>query len=172
MNCPAQCCCTVFDPGLVQSPCSAASVSASSACDLTSPCGGYGQGYAPLVNWAHDMVSTLHKPATLQPPPATSAAASNLGSSPVGMDVVITSGSSAALDSLVRMLLNPGDPILLEEYTYAHIVEAHLLPAQSSCWQCSCRVGLVPSHLDSLMTTSGRLLDWPCPGCCTPSPQV
>eukprot|EP00775_Hariotina_reticulata_P010800 gene10800-10956_t len=110
------------------------------------------KGYAPLVSWAHDMVSTLHKPATLQPPPATSAATSNLGGSPVGMDVVITSGSSAALDSLVRMLLNPGDPILLEEYTYAHIVEAHLLPAQVELLAVQLDSGgLVPSHLDSLM---------------------
>jgi DNA-binding transcriptional MocR family regulator len=69
------------------------------------------------------------------------------------MDVVITSGSSAALDSLVRMLLNPGDPILLEEYTYAHIVEAHLLPAQVELLAVQLDSGgLVPSHLDCLMT--------------------
>jgi DNA-binding transcriptional MocR family regulator len=44
------------------------------------------------------------------------------------MQVVMTQGSSAALDCLFRMLLNPGDPVLLEEYTYAHVVEADLLP--------------------------------------------
>lgn len=67
------------------------------------------------------MVTSLHQPATINPtlpPPAA----------PIGMEIVITQGSSAALDSLCRMLLNPGDPVLLEEYTYAHVVEADLLP--------------------------------------------
>lgn len=78
------------------------------------------QGHAPLVSWARDMVTSLHQPATLRHPPPPAA--------PIGMEIVITQGSSAALDSLCRMLLNPGDPVLLEEYTYAHVVEADLLP--------------------------------------------
>jgi DNA-binding transcriptional MocR family regulator len=92
------------------------------------------QGYAPLVSWAYNMVASLHKPATLlpQPNPSHSNAATNSSSSsatePIGMQVVMTQGSSAALDCLFRMLLNPGDPVLLEEYTYAHVVEADLLP--------------------------------------------
>jgi DNA-binding transcriptional MocR family regulator len=36
--------------------------------------------------------------------------------------------SSASLDALARILLNPGDAVLLEEYTYSHHVESHLLP--------------------------------------------
>jgi DNA-binding transcriptional MocR family regulator len=88
------------------------------------------QGYSPLVSWAHNMVASLHHPATLLPQPNPSAATFTNSSSaePIGMQVVMTQGSSAALDCVFRMLLNPGDPVLLEEYTYAHVVEADLLP--------------------------------------------
>jgi DNA-binding transcriptional MocR family regulator len=46
----------------------------------------------------------------------------------VGLDVAITPGASAALDALVRVLVDPGDAVVVEEFTYAHMVEAHLLP--------------------------------------------
>lgn len=103
------------------------------------------QGYPPLVSWARDLVVSLHQPATLQKHGQTAHTAGDsdvqqqhLHSAeqqpqqqqhePVGMDVVITPGASAALDSLVRVLVNPGDPVLVEEFTYAHMAEAHLLP--------------------------------------------
>jgi hypothetical protein len=91
------------------------------------------QGYAPLVSWAHNMVASLHHPATLLPQPTINSSSANScanssSAEPIGMQVVMTQGSSAALDCLFRMLLNPGDPVLLEEYTYAHVVEAGLLP--------------------------------------------
>jgi DNA-binding transcriptional MocR family regulator len=87
------------------------------------------QGYGPLVAWARDMVTSLHKPATLQQHTAGIPQQPNPQQvEPVGMDVVITPGASAALDSLVRVLVNPGDPVLVEEFTYAHMAEAHLLP--------------------------------------------
>lgn len=47
------------------------------------------QGYQPLQSWAYDLMLQLHKPATLPP-------------SPVGFDVTIAPGASAALDALVR----------------------------------------------------------------------
>lgn len=72
------------------------------------------------------MVTSLHKPATLQQHTASASHAQQ--AEPVGMDVVITPGASAALDSLVRVLVNPGDAVLVEEFTYAHMAEAHLLP--------------------------------------------
>lgn len=77
------------------------------------------------------MVMSLHKPATLKQQPASELQQPQTQPQhhePVGMDVVITPGASAALDSLVRVLVNPGDPVLVEEYTYAHMAEAHLLP--------------------------------------------
>lgn len=46
------------------------------------------QGYAPLQLWAKDLMLKLHKPATLDP-------------SPVGFEVTIAPGASAALDALV-----------------------------------------------------------------------
>jgi hypothetical protein len=87
------------------------------------------QGYAPLVAWARDMVTSLHRPATLQQHSTDlTQPQQQQQHEAVGMDVVITPGASAALDSLVRVLVDPGDPVLVEEYTYAHMAEAHLLP--------------------------------------------
>jgi DNA-binding transcriptional MocR family regulator len=87
---------------------------------------------------------SLHQPATLQKQQSAHTASNSINPQqqqhlssteqqqqqhePVGMDVVITPGASAALDSLVRVLVNPGDPVLVEEFTYAHMAEAHLLP--------------------------------------------
>jgi len=33
----------------------------------------------------------------------------------------------ACLSLQARVLLNPGDPVLLEEFSYSHHVDAHLL---------------------------------------------
>eukprot|EP00879_Flechtneria_rotunda_P000651 GHRR01000765.1.p1 GENE.GHRR01000765.1~~GHRR01000765.1.p1 ORF type:complete len:584 (+),score=193.54 GHRR01000765.1:499-2250(+) len=105
----------------------------------------HAQGHPPLVNWAKEMVTSLHDPATF--------AATNGSQAPIGMEIVITQGSSAALEALFRMLLEPGDPVLLEEYTYAHVVEAHLLPM--GCELLPVRLdagGVDPTHLDALLT--------------------
>jgi CHASE2 domain-containing sensor protein len=89
------------------------------------------QGYPPLQSWARDIVCELHQPATLR----SNSSGSNVTSTvqqqqqqAIGLDVAITPGASAALDALVRVLLNPGDAMLLEEFTYNHHAEAHLLP--------------------------------------------
>jgi DNA-binding transcriptional MocR family regulator len=75
------------------------------------------------------MVTSLHRPATLQQHSTDlTQPQEQQQHEAVGMDVVITPGASAALDSLVRVLVDPGDPVLVEEYTYAHMAEAHLLP--------------------------------------------
>ncbi|WIA37188.1 hypothetical protein OEZ86_014142 [Tetradesmus obliquus] len=121
------------------------------------------EGYAPLVSWAYNMVASLHQPATLlpQPNPNTSTAPTTPSSSsscsseaePIGMQVVMTQGSSAALDCLFRMLLNPGDPVLLEEYTYAHVVEADLLPMRCELLPVPMDShGLLPAALDAMLT--------------------
>eukprot|EP00879_Flechtneria_rotunda_P018602 GHRR01019520.1.p1 GENE.GHRR01019520.1~~GHRR01019520.1.p1 ORF type:complete len:239 (+),score=101.08 GHRR01019520.1:268-984(+) len=111
------------------------------------------KGYPPLQALAHQLVCQLHQPATLaavnssnsathaadnaqnctptgstvQAPSIGSNSPSSSSSSPIGMDVVMTPGSSAALDALVRVLCGPGDPVLVEEFTYSHHAEAHLL---------------------------------------------
>lgn len=68
----------------------------------------------------------LQQPATLNS--SSSGSSSGAAAGPIGLEVAISPGSSAALDALTRVLLNPGDPVLLEEFTYNHHVEAHLLP--------------------------------------------
>lgn len=68
------------------------------------------RGYPPLVKWATQLVHQLHRPA-----------------SPV--EVVVTSGATQAIDLVVRLLLNPGDQIICEEYTFAHVLECILGPA-------------------------------------------
>jgi aspartate/methionine/tyrosine aminotransferase len=72
----------------------------------------------------------MHQPATLQCHPAdpNSSATPQQQQQPIGLDVAITPGASAALDAIARVLLNPGDAVLLEEFTYNHHAEAHLLP--------------------------------------------
>lgn len=57
--------------------------------DLTSPLFCCSQGYGPLQAWAQELTVRLHKPVTQAP------------SSPVGFDVTIAPGASAALDALV-----------------------------------------------------------------------
>lgn len=46
------------------------------------------QGHPPMVGWVRELTQKLHKPATLPP-------------SPVGFDVTMAPGASAALDALV-----------------------------------------------------------------------
>jgi DNA-binding transcriptional MocR family regulator len=91
------------------------------------------QGYPPLQSWARDIVCELHQPATLRSSSNSNNATSTAQQQqqqqqPIGLDVAITPGASAALDALARVLLNPGDAVLLEEFTYNHHAEAHLLP--------------------------------------------
>lgn len=49
------------------------------------------QGYGPLQSWAYQLMLQLHHPASLPP-------------SPVGFDVTIAPGASAALDALVSAM--------------------------------------------------------------------
>jgi DNA-binding transcriptional MocR family regulator len=44
------------------------------------------------------------------------------------LDVCIAPGASAALEALCRVLLDPGDVMVVEEFSYSHFVEAQLLP--------------------------------------------
>ena len=45
-----------------------------------------------------------------------------------GGQVTVTCGSTYALDMALDLLLERGDPLLLEEYTYSHALEAQLIP--------------------------------------------
>lgn len=47
---------------------------------------------------------------------------------PWQVETVITSGATQAIDLATRCLLNPGDSILCEEYTFAHALECIFTP--------------------------------------------
>lgn len=68
-----------------------------------------GRGYVPLLEWAKQHCQQLHSP-------------------PAGQEVVITSGSNHAIDMVLCCLLNRGDSLLCDEYTYSHLVEAMVGP--------------------------------------------
>eukprot|EP00878_Enallax_costatus_P044444 GHUV01053073.1.p1 GENE.GHUV01053073.1~~GHUV01053073.1.p1 ORF type:complete len:197 (-),score=38.95 GHUV01053073.1:140-730(-) len=114
------------------------------------------QGYPPLQAWAQNFVHKYQQPATLKlhPSSSSSGGSSSSDQQPIGCEVIITSGNSAALDALTRVLLNPGDPVLLEEYTYSHFVEAHLLPIGCELLPIPLdHEGQIPSHLDAIMSS-------------------
>ncbi len=62
-------------------------------------------GYAPLGAWVAAHVQRLHAP-------------------PVAVDHLVTCGNTNGLDLALRSLLNPGDVVLTEEYTYAATLQA------------------------------------------------
>uniref|UniRef100_A0A383VSP6 Aminotransferase class I/classII large domain-containing protein n=1 Tax=Tetradesmus obliquus TaxID=3088 RepID=A0A383VSP6_TETOB len=122
----------------------------------------HAKGYPPLQSWARDIVCELHQPATLKPHPQNSSSSSNnTGTAQqqqqqqqlIGLDVAITPGASAALDAIARVLLNPGDAVLLEEFTYNHHAEAHLLPMGCELLPVPMdSAGLLPAALDAMLT--------------------
>mmetsp|Transcript_1187 Transcript_1187/g.3548 ORF Transcript_1187/g.3548 Transcript_1187/m.3548 type:complete len:556 (-) Transcript_1187:3167-4834(-) len=61
-------------------------------------------GYEPLRQWAEGMVQDLHSP-------------------PSPHDVIITTGSNHAVDLTLALLLDRGGALLVEEYTYPHMLE-------------------------------------------------
>ena len=91
------------------------------------------QGYPPLQSWFTQLTQELHHP-------------------PSNTDTVITPGATAALDGVLRLLLNPGDPILLEEYTYSHALESLFIPAGYELLSVPLdHEGLCPKALDALL---------------------
>lgn len=66
-------------------------------------------GYEPLRAALHGLTARLQAP-------------------PGPFQVTVTCGSTYALDVVLDLLLERGDPLLLEEYTYSHALEAQLMP--------------------------------------------
>lgn len=88
-------------------------------------------------------------PAALPPGPPPAAVSRPLHAG--GRDLVVTAGSTAALDAALRALLSRGDALLAEEFTYSHALEAlmaphgyRLLPVRMDRGQ-----GLDPAALDA-----------------------
>lgn len=66
-------------------------------------------GYEPLRSKLQDLTTQLQRPLS-------------------NVQVTVTCGSTYGLDVALDLLLERGDPLLLEEYTYSHALEAQLAP--------------------------------------------
>ena len=58
------------------------------------------QGYPPLVQWLNQLQSQCHSPQ-------------------VATDIVVTNGSQDGLCKALEMLMEPGEPVVIEDYVYA-----------------------------------------------------
>eukprot|EP00891_Asterochloris_glomerata_P008351 jgi/Astpho2/8351/fgenesh1_pg.00122_%23_86_t len=67
------------------------------------------RGYQPLYDWMKAHTWRMHSP-------------------PGDHDVTITVGSNNTLEILMSLLLNKGDTLLAEEFTYPHVVESFARP--------------------------------------------
>jgi hypothetical protein len=68
------------------------------------------------------------------------------------VDLLITPGATAALDAVTRLLLDPGDPLVVEEFTYSHALEALFVPARYELLTVPLDdQGLVPEALDTML---------------------
>ncbi|KAK9807681.1 hypothetical protein WJX72_005972 [[Myrmecia] bisecta] len=65
------------------------------------------KGYPGLQEWAHAHTWAQHSP-------------------PGAHEVMVTGGSNHTLEIIFSLLLNRGDPLLCEEYTYPHVVESFM----------------------------------------------
>jgi hypothetical protein len=66
-------------------------------------------GYEPLRAQLHDLTRRLHAP-------------------PGGFGVTVTCGSTYGLDIALDLLLERGEPVVVEEYTYSHALDTQLMP--------------------------------------------
>ena len=68
------------------------------------------RGYSPLRQWALDLTMSQQQPARSD------------------LEVVMTNGASHSIELLMRMLLNVGDSVLVEEFLYTTAIEMVILP--------------------------------------------
>ncbi|EFJ42431.1 hypothetical protein VOLCADRAFT_119422 [Volvox carteri f. nagariensis] len=80
------------------------------------------QGYDPLLNWLRNLTVLLHGAAPAGAPPCSS------GPPPPLRDLVLTSGAIHAIFAIVSCLTEPGDTLVVDEYTYTHALECVFLP--------------------------------------------
>ncbi|KAL3147261.1 hypothetical protein ABBQ32_002752 [Trebouxia sp. C0010 RCD-2024] len=67
------------------------------------------RGYPALHDWVKKHTWALHSP-------------------PGDHDVLVTGGSNATIEMLMSLLMNPGDTIMCEEFTYPHMIESFVIP--------------------------------------------
>jgi DNA-binding transcriptional MocR family regulator len=67
-------------------------------------------GYPPLRSWFHSLTATMQKPLRKD------------------WHVLVANGAVHSLELVMRGLLEPGDPILVEEYTFSQVIEGLIVP--------------------------------------------
>ncbi|KXZ51817.1 hypothetical protein GPECTOR_11g258 [Gonium pectorale] len=84
------------------------------------------QGYGPLLEWLRDLSVQQHGIAV----PGKEPSAASLPGPPPGpqRDVVLASGAIHAIFAAISCLTDPGDTLVVDEYTYTHALECVFLP--------------------------------------------
>lgn len=67
------------------------------------------RGYPPLYEWVKKHTWGLHSP-------------------PADHDIVVTTGSNHTIEMIMSLLMDKGDTILCESYTYPHMIESLVIP--------------------------------------------
>ncbi|KDD74616.1 hypothetical protein H632_c1182p1 [Helicosporidium sp. ATCC 50920] len=99
-------------------------------------------GWPPLTAWLEALTAEIHRPAG-------------------AVATAVTSGSTQAMTMLLALFLERGDSLLVEEFTYSHILECSLLPEGLQLHFAAVdEGGLIPSalrsQLESLKSDSSR----------------
>ncbi|EIE19767.1 PLP-dependent transferase [Coccomyxa subellipsoidea C-169] len=91
-------------------------------------------GYPPLHRWAKSHMLSMHSP-------------------PAGVhDLIMTNGNNQTIEMVMRLLMDKGDAILCEEYTYPHVAESFVQPQGYTAVPLSMdSFGIVPSLLRQTM---------------------
>eukprot|EP00798_Chlamydomonas_sp_ICE-L_P018251 gene18251-24704_t len=91
------------------------------------------QGYPPLVELLDNLSKKMQQPQC-------------------DVSVAVTTGATLAIDCIINLLLNRGDPLLCEEFCYSHALEAQFVPRGLQLVAVPMdSEGLMPTALDSIM---------------------
>ncbi|KAL6762781.1 pyridoxal phosphate-dependent transferase [Haematococcus lacustris] len=102
----------------------------------------FSAGYPPLLDWVQRTMRELHAP------PA-----------PAGCASVITAGAVHAVSLLTSLLLDPGDWLVIDQYSYSHAIETIFLPKGLRLLPVRMdEQGMEPEHLEQqLQWAQGQL---------------
>jgi len=91
-------------------------------------------GYGPLMGWIASHVKKMHSPVYPH-------------------EHLLTNGSNHLIEMALAMLLEHGDPVLCEEYTYSNILESTLMPKGYECVALPLdHQGIVPEKMREVLT--------------------
>uniref|UniRef100_A0A061S2W1 Kynurenine/2-aminoadipate aminotransferase n=1 Tax=Tetraselmis sp. GSL018 TaxID=582737 RepID=A0A061S2W1_9CHLO len=90
-------------------------------------------GYGPLMKWISAHMKRMHSP-------------------PHPHEHLLTNGSNHLIEMALSMLLEHGDPVLCEEYTYSNILESTLMPKGYECVAVPMdNHGIIPAELRKVL---------------------